>query len=108
MLFTSSDVSGRRGSMASSALSMLAVAGALRRTSLTPRVCSPRVWSWATCVVASSFASAICSALNHGSPKPANALRLAGAGGRLLSVPSEATDGSCVMPALRIRNGIFL
>lgn len=41
-------------------------------------------------------ASAACSGLKKGSPKPAHALRPPGPGGKLRSVLSEATEGSMV------------
>ena len=106
--FTSLAVVGSLGNEARSALSTFWLRGAARSRTGRPRVLSPRLVRAATCCAwrFSVAASAACSTLNQGSPKPAKAWRPGAAAGRLRRVLSDAAEGSMVTAWLRASHGI--
>jgi len=94
-------VSGRRGSIASVAASASSVCGEARSRSGMPRVTfatSPLPVADATCIGAdcSLSASAACSALKYGSPKPISLSRAGEPRGNFRSVTIAEAEGTTV------------
>ena len=103
MLWISSAVSGNGGSRWRSLESN--VRGALRSVSGSERVVSATASRGRGAPPAA--ASAACSWLNHGSPKPTNGRRLAPPGGNARSAASDPTEGSTTTACVRASQGTW-